>query len=268
MYGAILGDIIGSPYEGNRGEKTKCFELFSSKSRFTDDTVMTVAIVEALLRIGEDVSEQNVKEAVTKTMRAWGKRYPYAGYGRGFRKWIFSEVPHPYNSYGNGSAMRVSGVGWMYSTIERTRKVARYTAEVTHNHPEGIKGAEAISSCIYLARTGASKGEIRKYVEDNFLYDLSRSLEQIRPNYYMDVTCQGSVPEAIISFLEATGYEDAIRNAVSLGGDTDTLAAMTGGIAEAFYDLPEHLKSECQNRIGKEMRMVIERFEQQVIKRK
>lgn len=262
MYGAILGDIIGSPYEGRREVKAKSFELFSTRSRYTDDTVMTIAIAQALMSVDREAEEHDIKKSVIETMRIWGRNYPYAGYGRGFRKWIFSEEPHPYYSFGNGSAMRVSATGWMYSTVEQTRRIACYTAEVTHNHPEGIKGAEAVASCIFLARTGASKEEIRKYVEENFSYDLSRTLEQIRPKYHFDVTCQGSVPESIISFLEADDYEDAVRNAVFLGGDTDTMAAIAGGIAEAYYGLNAELRKECRKRVEQDMLVVLDKFDE------
>ncbi|MBO6203676.1 MAG: ADP-ribosylglycohydrolase family protein, partial [Selenomonas sp.] len=233
MYGAILGDIIGSPYEFDRGAKIKAFPLFIEKSRFTDDTVITVAVADALLYAGKDAGEDKICAAVVSSMQHWGRKYPKAGYGGKFREWLKEKEPKPYGSFGNGSAMRVSPAGWLYDSIERTRKVARWTAEVTHNHPEGIKGAESVASAIYLARTGASKNAVKKYIEDEFGYNLSRTLKEIRPAYHMDVTCQGSVPEAIIAFLESTDFEDAVRNAVSISGDTDTTACIAGSIAEA-----------------------------------
>ena len=261
MYGAILGDIIGSPFEFDRGDKTKIFELFTKGCEFTDDSVMTVAVAKALIEVGFDASKEEIEKAVVENMQEFGKRYPNAGYGGSFAYWLEEANPKPYNSYGNGSAMRVSAVGWLYPTLERTREVAAYTAEVTHNHPEGIKGAEATASCIFLARNGASKEAIKEYVETEFGYNLDRTLNEIRPTYYHVESCQQTVPEAIIAFLEAKDYEDAIRNAVSLGGDTDTLAAITGGIAEAYFDMPEILRAECRARVSEDILQVMERFD-------
>ena len=260
MYGAILGDIIGSPFEFDRGDKTKDFKLFSRRSHFTDDSVMTLAVCEALLKVGQDVTVKEIEDAVISSMQSWGRRYPHAGYGGYFRRWLTARHPEPYNSYGNGSAMRVSAVGWLYDSLEKTRTVAKATTNVTHNHPEGIKGAEATASAIFMARNGSSKEEIKKYIENEFHYDLNRTLNEIRPGYHMDETCQKTVPEAIIAFLEAKDFEDAIRNAVSLGGDTDTLGAITGSIAEAYYGIPEWLITECRKRINKDMRIVLDDF--------
>ncbi len=249
MYGAILGDIIGSPFEFDRGNKTKDFELFSRGCNFTDDSVMTIAVAEALLAVGPDATVSEIEETVTANMQDWGRRYPHAGYGGSFRHWLKDKRPRPYGSYGNGSAMRVSAAGWLYDSLERTREVARATANVTHNHPEGIKGAEATASAIFLARDGATKDYIKDYITSEFGYDLDRTLAEIRPTYHMDETCQKTVPEAIIAFLEGNDFEDAVRNAVSLGGDTDTLAAITGSIAEAFFGIPAILIGECKARI-------------------
>ena len=249
MYGAILGDIIGSPFEFDRGNKTKEFDLFTKGCDFTDDSVMTIAVGEALLAVGPEATVKEIEEAVVTNMQDWGKRYPYAGYGGRFRYWLRERNPKPYGSYGNGSAMRVSAVGWLYDSLERTREVARATANVTHNHPEGIKGAEATASAIYMARNESSKEEIKEYIEREFHYNLDRTLDEIRPGYHMDETCQRTVPEAIIAFLESKDFEDAIRNAVSLGGDTDTLGAITGSIAEAFYGISDVLIAECRSRI-------------------
>ena len=260
MYGAILGDIIGSPFEFDRGDKTKDFKLFSRRSHFTDDSVMTLAVCEALLKVGQDATVKEIEDAVISSMQSWGRRYPHAGYGGYFRRWLIACHPEPYNSFGNGSAMRVSAVGWLYDSLENTRTVAKATANVTHNHPEGIKGAEATASAIFMARNGSSKEEIKKYIENEFHYDLNRTLDEIRPSYHMDETCQKTVPEAIIAFLEAKDFEDAIRNAVSLGGDTDTLGAITGSIAEAYYGIPEWLMTECRKRINKDMRVVLDDF--------
>ena len=260
MYGAILGDIIGSPFEFDRGDKTKDFKLFSRRSYFTDDSVMTLAVAEALLKVGQDATVREIEEAVITSMKSWGRRYPHAGYGGYFSQWLRLKHSHPYNSFGNGSAMRVSAVGWLYDSIERTREVAKATANVTHNHPEGIKGAQATACAIYLARNRSSKEEIKTYIEKEFHYDLNRTLNEIRPGYHMDETCQKTVPEAIIAFLEARDFEDAIRNAVSLGGDTDTLGAITGSIAEAYYGIPEWLIAECRHRINKEMIDILDEF--------
>lgn len=260
MYGAILGDIIGSPFEFDRGDKTKYFKLFSRRSHFTDDSVMTLAVCEALLKVGQDATVKEIEDAVITSMQSWGRRYPHEGYGGYFRRWLTARHPEPYNSFGNGSAMRVSAAGWLYDSLEKTRVVAKATANVTHNHPEGIKGAEATASAIFMARNGSSKEEIKKYIENEFHYDLNRTLDEIRPSFHMDETCQKTVPEAIIAFLEARNFEDAIRNAVSLGGDTDTLGAITGSIAEAYFGISETLISECRNRINKDMRDIVDAF--------
>ena len=261
MYGAILGDIIGSPYEFDCGEKTKEFELFLAYARFTDDTVMTIAVAEALIGLGADADEEHVKADVVRFMRHWGRCYPRVGYGGLFRQWLVTDDPQPYGSYGNGSAMRVSFVGWLYDSLMRTREVARWTAEVTHNHPEGVKGAETVASAIYLGRMGHSKEEIKDYIRQEFGYDLTRTLDEIRPTYSMDATCPGSVPEAIIAFLESTDVIDAIRNAVSLGGDTDTTACIAGGIAEGFYGRTKAMESACETLLPEAMREVLYPFE-------
>ena len=259
MIGAILGDMIGAPYEFDRSPKTKKFPLFGSGSKFTDDSVMTFAVAEALMEsIGQ--SDDAVKAALVASMRKWGKRYPDAGYGGMFRQWLKMDHPEPYGSYGNGSAMRVSSVGWLFDTLEEVRHMARLTAEVTHNHPEGIKGAEAVASAIYLARSGKSKDEIRDYIIREFGYDLSRSCDQIRPTYYHNETCQKTVPEAVTAFLEGSDFEDVIRTAVSLGGDCDTLTCIAGGIAEAFYGVPEELAQEGRKRLPENMCVFLDCF--------
>ena len=260
MYGTILGDIIGCPFEFDRGDKIKDFKLFSRRSHFTDDSVMTLAVCEALLKVGQDATVKEIGDAVITSMQSWGRRYPHEGYGCYFRCWLTARHPEPYNSFGKGSAMRVSAAGWLYDSLEKTRVVAKATANVTHNHPEGIKGAESTASAIFMARNGSSKEEIKKYIENEFHYDLNRTLDEIRPSFHMHETCQKTVPEAIIAFLEAKDFEDAIRNAVSLGGDTDTLGAITGSIAEAYFGIPEALRSECRNRINKDMRDVVDTF--------
>ncbi|MBQ9326523.1 MAG: ADP-ribosylglycohydrolase family protein [Clostridia bacterium] len=260
MYGAILGDMIGAPYEFDRGGKTKVFPLFVNRSQFTDDTVMTIAVAEALMGVVPQDTDEKICTAVGDAMRRWGRAYPHAGYGGRFRVWLQSEDPRPYGSYGNGSAMRVAAAGWLYDTLEETRRMARLTAVVTHNHPEGIKGAEATASAIFLARTGHSKDEIRTYTVNAFGYDLSRTCDEIRPSYHHVESCQQTVPEAMTAFLEGTDFEDVIRTAVSLGGDCDTLTCIAGSIAEAFFGVPETMQSECRKRLPGDIRAVLDRF--------
>ncbi|RJP82803.1 MAG: ADP-ribosylglycohydrolase family protein [Candidatus Zixiibacteriota bacterium] len=224
MLGAIAGDIIGSRFE-YRPVKTADFELLHPGCTFTDDTVLTVALAEAILR-GRSYAE---------LMREYYRRYPDAGYGLGFHHWALSASSQPYNSYGNGAAMRISPAGYAFDTLEETLARAEEYTAVTHNHPEGVKGGQATAAAIFLARTGSSKDQIREFITARFGYNLSRTLAQIRPTYHFQESCQGTVPEAIIAFLESTGWEDAVRLAVSLGGDSDTLGCITGGIAQAFY---------------------------------
>ena len=258
MIGAILGDIIGSPYEFDRGDKTKDFPLFSEESCFTDDTVMTIAVAEAFLSAPDDEGE--IRRRLIHAMQKWGHRYPNESYGIRFHSWLYSRNPKPYNSFGNGSAMRVSPVAWLFHDLDTVRRMARISADVTHNHPEGIKGAEATASAIFLGRTGHSKGEIKTYIETEFHYDLSRTCDEIRPNYYHVESCQKTVPEAITAFLEGDSFEDVIRTAVSLGGDCDTLTCIAGSIAEGFYGVPEELKQECWDRLSVDLREAFDRF--------
>jgi ADP-ribosylglycohydrolase len=224
VIGSIAGDIIGSVYE-HRPIKTKDFPLFDTRCRFTDDTVLTVAVAHAILS----------GASYLDSIRRIGRRHPDAGYGGSFIRWLLSDDSRPYNSWGNGSAMRVSPVGFAFSTEEEVLRQARMTAEITHNHPEGIKGAEATALVIFLARTGHDKETIRARIRTRFAYNLDRSIDDIRPSYCFDVSCHGTVPEAIVAFLDSESYIDAVRNAISLGGDSDTLACITGGMAEAFY---------------------------------
>ena len=262
MIGAILGDMIGAPYEFDRSPKTKEFPLFSRGTEFTDDSVMTVAVAEALMdSLGK--SDDEIRAALVSSMRKWGKRYPDAGYGGRFYHWLRAKNPAPYGSYGNGSAMRVSAAGWLFDTLEETRRIARLTAEVTHNHPEGIKGAEATASAIFLARTGAGKDEIKDYIISEFGYDLSRTCDEIRPTYHHVESCQKTVPEAITAFLEGTGFEDVTRTAVSLGGDCDTLTCIACSIGEAFYGIPDEMVAECRKRLLDDMLAVLDRFAEQ-----
>ncbi|HVN71052.1 MAG TPA: ADP-ribosylglycohydrolase family protein [Desulfomonilia bacterium] len=255
MTGAIAGDIIGSVYESRR-IKTKDFPLFSEKSRFTDDTVLTVALAEAIL----------TGTSYTRLMRQYYHRYPCAGYGSMFCAWALDEKLGPYHSFGNGAAMRISPVGFAYESLEEVMDKARLYTEITHDHPDGIKGAQAVASAVYLARTGCSKEEIKDHIESCFGYDLSGTLDEIRPGYRFDPTCRGSVPEAVIAFLESDDFEDAIRNAVSLGGDSDTQACITGGIAQAFYgSVPVHIESRAMELLDEPLRSVTLRFIQKYL---
>ena len=255
MLGAIVGDIIGSAYEFNN-TKRKEFHLFTPKSKFTDDTVMTLAVARWLCG-----DKEHRKETLVRHMQELGRRYPTAGYGGSFMRWLYNPEPQPYNSYGNGSAMRVSPVAFYAHSLQEALGLAKISAEVTHNHPEGIKGAQAIASSIYLARHGATKREIKSYVEENFHYDLSRQLDDIRPTYSYDMSCQNTVPQALLAFLEGANFEDVIRSAVSIGGDSDTIAAMAGGIAQAFYVIPKKLSSYCYALLTPELRGVLNDFE-------
>jgi len=229
MLGAIIGDIVGSVYEW-KNIKTKDFPLFGEKNFFTDDTVMTIAVADALLNGG-------TADNFIGSMKKFGRLYPNSGYGGRFGSWVLSSDREPYNSWGNGSAMRVSPCAWYADSLKEAETLAEKSASVTHNHPEGIKGAQATAAAIYLARVGKKKAQIKRYIERKYMYDLSRTLDEIRPVYRFNETCQETVPEAIVAFLESNGFEDAIRNAISLGGDSDTLAAITGSIAEAAYDI-------------------------------
>lgn len=231
MIGAIIGDVIGSVYEFCP-IKSKAFPLWSSGSTFTDDSVMTVAVGRAIIR--HKIQRDDLTTALVEEMQRLGRQYPLAGYGGGFRIWLMKEKPQPYNSYGNGSAMRVSACGYAAESLEDALSMAAASAKVSHNHPEGIKGAEATAAAIYMARNGASKDEIGGFICDHY-YHLNATLDEIRPSYFFNETCQNTVPQAITAFLESTSFEDAIRNAISLGGDADTLAAITGSIAWAYY---------------------------------
>lgn len=249
MLGAIAGDIIGSvyefhPWQGNRND----FPLFSKKSGFTDDTVLTIALAQAL--IGDYKNDEQLKDNIINNFHLYGRKYPDSGFGGRFNNWLRRESKESYNSLGNGSAMRVSPVGWFYNSLEDTEKYAKISAEVTHNHPEGIKGACSVAGSIFLARKGKTKEKIKNYVSGKYGYDLSRTLIEIKKDYHFDETCPGSVPESITAFLESDNFEEAIRNAVWLGGDADTQAAIAGSIAEAFYDgVPPAIKNESLARL-------------------
>ncbi|UCH79748.1 MAG: ADP-ribosylglycohydrolase family protein [Nitrospiraceae bacterium] len=250
MLGAIAGDIIGSIYE-SRPIKSKDFPFFGPDCRFTDDTVLTVAVADSILE-GRSYQE---------SIREIGRKYPHAGYGSSFIQWLGSDTPHPYNSWGNGSAMRVSPVGFAFDTEEEVLAEARNSAEITHNHPEGIKGAQAAALSVFLARTGQAKEIIRSRISRTFGYDLDRTIERIRFMYSFDISCQRTVPEAIIAFLDSSSYEDAIRNAISLGGDSDTLACITGGIAEAFYKgVPDDIAAKARDILTPDLLHITDSF--------
>ncbi len=250
MIGAIAGDIIGSVYE-HRQIKTKDFPLFDPRCDFTDDTVLTVAVADAILS----------GKPYVDSVRQIGRKYSGAGYGGSFIRWLHSPNAGPYNSWGNGSAMRVSPVGFAFTTEDEVLAQAKATAEITHNHSEGVKGAQATALAVFLARMGSDKSTIRSRIASQFEYDLDRTVDDIRPVYSFDVSCQGTVPEAIVAFLDSTSYEDAIRNAISLGGDSDTLACITGGIAEAFYrDVPEGVVGKVKELLTPDLWAVTEEF--------
>lgn len=251
MIGAIAGDIIGSVYE-TVAVKTKDFPLFTKRSKFTDDTVLTIAVADCIM---------NEKD-YAKTLQSYALKYPKKEYGARFMKWMFSENPEPYNSFGNGAAMRVSAIGFYYDSLEKVMIEAEKSAIITHNHPEGIKGAKAVATAVFLAKEGKSKEDIKQFISNTFEYNLDRKLDTIRLDYGFDVTCQGSVPESIIAFLESNDYEDALRNAISLGGDSDTMACIAGGIAEAFYKyIPTEIIAETKVRLNEEFLKVIDLWE-------
>ncbi len=250
MLGAIAGDIVGSVYEQDR-IKTKGFSLYNPRCRFTDDSVLTVAVAKAILDDGD----------YQGAMLELGRRYPDAGYGGTFRQWLCSSNPQPYNSWGNGSAMRVSPVGWAFDDAETVLVQAEQSAAITHNHPEGIRGAQATALAVWLARTTQSKEKIRSQIGQRFGYDLRRTVDTIRPGYSFDVSCQGTVPAAIVALLDSASYEDAVRNAISLGGDSDTLACIAGAIAEAYYGpVPANLARWTMALLPEDLAFIAELF--------
>lgn len=269
MLGAIVGDIVGSPYEfAMNWTKTTQFELFTDESQHTDDSLMTLAVGQALL--DADGDEQVADELLVTSMQTFGRAYPLpkGGYGSLFGGWLTARTPAPYMSYGNGSAMRVSAAGWLFDTLEETEHWAEITARVTHNHPEGIKGAQATAAAIFLARTEGGSGiagdRMREYITERFDYDLSRTTDEIRPGYVHVETCQETVPEAVTAFLESSSFEHAIRLAVSLGGDADTLTAITGSIAEAAYGVPKAIEAQARQRLSSDLVAILDRFNQRV----
>lgn len=273
MLGAVFGDIVGSIYEFNNIKSTQ-FELLGDKSTYTDDSILTIAVADWLLEGALS------KERLIFTLKQYVRKYPnpMGGYGSRFQQWALSDENEPYNSWGNGSAMRVSAVGWAFDTLEDTENIAKLTAEITHNHPEGIKGAQATAAAIYMARTCSTKQEIKDYIQSKYGYDLSRTCDEIRPTYRFNESCVGTVPEAIIAFLDSSDFESAIRLAVSLGGDTDTLTCITGGLAEAFYgmsnSIPEttiseynliYFEEETINRLPENLKKVVDEFYQTIV---
>lgn len=254
MLGALVGDIIGSAYEFHN-TKSMDFEMFVRKSKFTDDSVMTLAVAEWLMK-----DKTHSAMGLIKCMQELGRRYPDAGYGGTFVRWLFAREPQPYNSWGNGAGMRVSPVGLYAETLEEALELAEITASVSHNHPEGVKGAQAIAASVFLCKEGQSKQKIKEYVEETFGYNLHRTIAEIRPRYGFDVSCQGSVPEAIIAFLEGNSFEEVIRLAISLGGDSDTIGAMAGAIAACRYPIPEEIAEKCNRLLTEDLRDIKNMF--------
>ena len=275
MLGAIYGDIVGSVYEFNN-IRTKNFELFSEKSKFTDDTVMTLAVANAIVIFGEMTREENCLDALSKNnldyfkeiliseMHKLGEKYPNAGYGGHFRIWVREKQTEPYGSYGNGSAMRVSPVAWYANSLEECIDFAKASSEVTHNHPEGIKGAVVTAGATYLARMGAEMEDIKAFVAKYYTIDFT--LDEIRPTYIFNETCQDTVPQAMQAFFESTSFEDAIRNAISIGGDSDTLAAITGAVAEAYYGMTDREAQDATERLDPTLLKISEDFRKRFIK--
>ena len=257
MLGAIIGDIVGSRFEF-RNNKSKEFELFNNKCTFTDDTVMTLAIAKAILHSKSDYSD--LSSLSIKYMQEVGRNYPSCGYGGSFGLWVFSNNPKPYNSFGNGAAMRVSPVGFVAKSLDQAISLSKKVTEVTHNHPEGIKGAEATAVAIYLARNGYNINDIKNYIDKHY-YKMNFTLDEIRDTYKFNETCQDTVPQAIMAFLESTDFEDAIRNAISIGGDSDTIAAITGGIAEAYYGVPVEIRENALKYLDENLKSILLEFE-------
>lgn len=258
MIGALTGDIVGSRFEWHN-HRSKDFELLPSECFFTDDSIMSLAICDALMRCKPDFS--NLSEQTVTSMQAIGRPYPYSGYGGRFLDWMYSDHPRPYSSFGNGAAMRVSGCGYVANSLEEAKALSKAVTEVTHNHPEGLKGAEATAVAVYLARTGKTKDEIRKYITENY-YPIDFTLDEIRDTYRFNETCQDTVPQAMEAFFESTDFEDAVRNAISVGGDSDTLAAITGSIAEAYYGVPEDIRNRAEEFLDDRLSGILKEFEQ------
>ena len=262
MLGAIFGDIVGSVYEF-RNTHDYNFRLLSERSHFTDDSVMTLAVAKGLME-SKGKEDREVKDALIDAMKELGKRYPDAGYGGMFYHWVLGEDRKPYRSYGNGSAMRASSAGWFYATLEETLHAAKLSAEVTHNHPEGIKGAQATAAAIYLARNGKSKEEMKDYIEKEFGYDLNKSMKDIVSKGHGEEICQVSVPQALVCFLRSDSFLDTIRKSVSIGGDSDTIACIAGSIAEAYYGIDEEYVKEVYARLPEDLAKILDDFRESV----
>ncbi|WP_018143005.1 ADP-ribosylglycohydrolase family protein [Alloscardovia criceti] len=258
MIGAIVGDIAGSRFE-IKNYKAKDFEFLSDKCRYTDDSVMSLAICEALLNSDADYSD--LSEQAQNSMKNLVIQFPWKGYGQNFIQWAMNPKPEPYGSYGNGAAMRVSGCGYVGNTIDEVKKLSEAVTCVTHNHPEGIKGAEATAVAVFLARTGESKSAIREYIQNSY-YPLDFTLDGIRETYKPNQSCQGTVPQAIVAFLESDSFEDAIRNAISIGGDSDTIAAIAGSIAEPYYGVPREIRERTIEFLDPSLLEILSRFEE------
>lgn len=256
MIGAIIGDIVGSRFEWNN-IKTKDFELFTAGCFFTDDSVMTIAVADALIRANGNIDV--LSEYAVESMQLIGRPFPDCGYGGSFYHWMYSDNPKPYGSYGNGAAMRVSACGFAAKSLEEAKALSKAVTEVTHNHPEGIKGAEATAVSIYLARSGCSIEEIQQHISTKY-YPMDFTLDEIRDTYEFNETCQDTVPQALKAFFESLDFEDAIRNAISIGGDSDTLAAITGGIAEAYYGVPQDIKDKALEYLDEDLLQIVNRF--------
>lgn len=257
MLGAIIGDIVGSRFEWNN-IKTKEFDFFTQDCTVTDDSIMSLAVAKALLDSGKD--SDKLSKIAASCLQEVGRPYHNCGYGGMFYRWMYADEPEPYSSFGNGAAMRVSACGLAAETLDEAIKLARVVTEITHNHPEGIKGAEATAVALYMAKSGSNILEIRDYINTHY-YPMNFTLNDIRDSYQFDVTCQGTVPQAITAFLESCDFEDAIRNAISIGGDSDTLAAITGGIAGAYYGIPDYIRREALNFLDERLLRILLEFE-------
>ena len=257
MIGAIVGDIVGSRFEWNN-YRAKDFELFTSDCFATDDSIMTLAIGKALMDSRPDWSD--LGDQAIRCMQEVGRPYPHCGYGGRFWDWMYSSNPKPYNSFGNGAAMRVSACGFAANSLEEAKRLSKAVTEVTHNHPEGLRGAEATTVAIYMARTGSTKDEIRAVIDREY-YPMNFTLDAIRDTYRFNETCQNTVPQALMAFFESTGFEEAIRNAISVGGDSDTLAAITGGVAEAYYGVPEEIRAKAIGYLDGRLREILDQYE-------
>lgn len=257
MLGAIIGNIVGSRFEWNN-HRNKNFDLFTVKCFPTDDSIMTLAVAKALLTSSADYSDLSVN--TIKWMQSIGRHYPDCGYGGSFGQWIFSDEPKPYDSFGNGAAMRVSAVGWVANSLEETIKLSKLVTEVSHNHPEGLKGAESVAVAIYLAKIGKTLGEIKDYITSHY-YPIDFTLDEIRETYEFNETCQETVPQAFEAFFESISFEDAIRNAISIGGDSDTLAAICGSVAEAYYGIPDDIREDALSFLDDRLFKIVKEFE-------